>query len=295
MRLAWFVPSPPDAAIEQFSALLLPHLTQLADVTVFPGLDAMHALEPGTFDMLIYNTANMTAAQPGVVILHGRNIHAAKSAILHSHYGLIVHSSTAKDALLPLSSSPIRVLDYPNNLDDALQYSHNLIKFVELARYNKPLFDLTDFAAGLLVELGADAVTAPTLIEVFTREIEALANSSTSLSTPSAPTIAHHGKPIITLSDSRWMETMHYYSEFPLVVKPYLVLNPKAPANYSGGPKGLYGFIRNALVRFKLQSLVERVIGPRLILTVRFFFSYPRVSDLYIVPPSSIVKMARKR
>lgn len=219
----------------------------------------------------------------------GNSAHSSLIKAMRDSYGVIVHSQSAKDVLTPLSSIPVRQFPFP--AADTKSYCLDLIGFIETALYNKPVFDLADFAAGLLADFKADAGTAPALAELLTREIEVLAVPAANHSTPKTQLKGIGRKPLFVIpSGGRWAETRQYYTDFPVVVQPYLVINPKSRTQYMGGPKGLYGFVRNLLVRLNLQSVVERLLGPRLILTVRFFFSYPRVSDLYVVPPSTVVK-----
>lgn len=97
LRLAYFSPMPPShSGIADYSTTLLPHLAELADVTVFAGTDAPEPLglplySPGEFesrraefDIPVYQMGNSDQHEamydvmlrfPGVVVLHDYFLH----------------------------------------------------------------------------------------------------------------------------------------------------------------------------------------------------------------------------
>lgn len=74
----------------------------------------------------------------------------------------------------------------------------------------------------------------------------------------------------------RIRQTARYYREYPQKVKPYLPPNimDNAPEVYTG-PDGLYKTLRQGLMRLGVQRSLRQLIGLRVILSTRYFFTYP--------------------
>jgi glycosyltransferase involved in cell wall biosynthesis len=73
----------------------------------------------------------------------------------------------------------------------------------------------------------------------------------------------------------RFADTFRYYRGYPIKVKPHLP--PEAitllPDTYTG-PMNTYGWVRTQLRRLPIFKTIRRMVGLRLILTARYFFSY---------------------
>ena len=82
----------------------------------------------------------------------------------------------------------------------------------------------------------------------------------------------------------RFADTFRYYQGYPIKIKPYLP--PEAitllPDTYTG-PMNTYGWARTQLRRLPIFTMVRRMIGLRLILTARYFFSY--ASGMPVIDP----------
>lgn len=74
----------------------------------------------------------------------------------------------------------------------------------------------------------------------------------------------------------RVARTLQFYRYYPTVIKPHLPLNVMdvRSDNYTG-PGGVYGAVRKILKHLRLLQFVRRLVGLRLILSARYFFSYP--------------------
>jgi len=74
----------------------------------------------------------------------------------------------------------------------------------------------------------------------------------------------------------RLRSTIEFFRSYPVRVKPYLspgvLANP--PETFSGPPNTLYSGIRHLLARLGLRKWLRNLIGLRLVLTARHFFSY---------------------
>lgn len=93
--------------------------------------------------------------------------------------------------------------------------------------------------------------------------------------------LAQHPPPMINQSEkfalsTKLKLTLQFYQLYPKLIKPNLPKNAlhNPPTLYTG-PGGLYGALRKLLLRLGLQARLRRLIGLRLILTLRYFFTYP--------------------
>ncbi len=77
-----------------------------------------------------------------------------------------------------------------------------------------------------------------------------------------------------SISQARlWERTLRYYLDFPTVVAPTLPPDVMdAPPKVYSGPRNLYGRVRQLLHQLHLVQGMRRLVGLRLIMTVRFFF-----------------------
>jgi glycosyltransferase involved in cell wall biosynthesis len=82
-------------------------------------------------------------------------------------------------------------------------------------------------------------------------------------------------------SRGRLAQAFRYYARYPKDIKPLVPHGSiEAPPDFYTGPSGLYGRARHTLQRLGVLRLLRRLVGLRLILTARYFFSYPHVSGI---------------
>jgi glycosyltransferase involved in cell wall biosynthesis/2-polyprenyl-3-methyl-5-hydroxy-6-metoxy-1,4-benzoquinol methylase len=75
--------------------------------------------------------------------------------------------------------------------------------------------------------------------------------------------------------------SLRYYARYPKDVKPWVPHGSLAsPPDFYTGPSGVYGRIRRLLQRLGILRLLRKLVGLRLILTARYFFSYPHVAGI---------------
>ena len=87
---------------------------------------------------------------------------------------------------------------------------------------------------------------------------------------------------------SRLGSTVKYYRAFPYAVKPYLP--PEAfekPSETFTGPTNLYGMVRQMLYRTGALHRVRQAVGLRMVMSARYFFSYPAMNMNLLPPPAN--------
>jgi len=82
-------------------------------------------------------------------------------------------------------------------------------------------------------------------------------------------------------SRGRLALSLRYYARYPKDVKPWVPHGSlEAPPDFYTGPSGIYGRVRRLLQRLGILRLLRKLVGLRLILTARYFFSYPHVAGI---------------
>ena len=187
-------------------------------------------------------------------------------------------------------------------------YRRAFLDFVQIVRYNQPALSLTDAMSTILLEMDANRSTTMLLNPVLQELTALLDTPANDLSAvPALPTqltqnsmLPRYIPPVINpplppLPQGRLAETRHYYRHFPKDIAPYLSpISRQTRIVKSTRAGGLYNMIRKLLWQLRLDQTMERVLGVRLILTLRFFLSYPNVLDLYVFSTRTAPGQARR-
>ena len=192
---------------------------------------------------------------------------------------------------------------YARQMFNTERYCRAFLDFVQKVRYNQPVLALTDSVSAILLEMDADS-SVSMLLDPVLQELSALldtpVNDLSADSQPhqqsAVPRYTPIATPLPTLSlQNRLAETRYYYRRFPKDIAPYLSpISRQTRIVKSTKAGGLYNIMRQLLWQLRLDQTMERVLGVRLILTLRFFLSYPNVSDLYVFSTRTAPGQARR-
>lgn len=133
-----------------------------------------------------------------------------------------------------------------------------------------------DFARWFVRQEGTTSIFHPVYVEPVKQALALADTSDVAVESPLSRDSGPGASPL-----GRFVATARYFKAYPREIAPFVhPLSVDISPEIYTGPGGLYGWLRRRLIALGLQQRAKKLLGMRLLLTTRFFFSFPNPGEL---------------